>query len=170
MKKKIDRLPAKVSQLGVRISMERNGARLISPSHIKFSGLMPASMLGGKAGKGRGRSCWRWRRKRSRASDGTTCATPPPPPPDCPVWRMSDTLQRCTGARGDSATALGPRRRLLAHARRRQKRVQKGYVFVAEFTPRILVYRKILDGESILCGSGTVNTIPTAKKCGAGSA
>ena len=46
MKKKIDRLPAKVSQLGVRISMERNGARLISPSHIKFSGLMPASMLG----------------------------------------------------------------------------------------------------------------------------
>ena len=61
MKKKIDRLPAKVSQLGVRISMERNGARLISPSHIKFSGLMPASMLGGKAGKGRGRS-WRWRR------------------------------------------------------------------------------------------------------------
>ena len=55
MKKKIDRLPAKVSQLGVRISMERNGARLISPSHIKFSGLMPASMLGGKAGKGRGR-------------------------------------------------------------------------------------------------------------------
>ena len=64
MKKKIDRLPAKVSQLGVRISMERNGARLISPSHIKFSGLMPASMLGGKVGKGRGR----WEKKESDGS------------------------------------------------------------------------------------------------------
>jgi hypothetical protein len=128
------------------------------------------------------RQCWAARRERGgggaagggeekdRGQATGPRALPPPPPPDCPVWRMSDTLQRCTGARGDSATALGPRRRLLAHARRRQKRVQKGYVFVAEFTPRILVYRKILDGESILCGSGTVNTIPTAKKCGAGSA
>ena len=108
MKKKIDRLPAKVSQLGVRISMERNGARLISPSHIKFSGLMPASMLGGKAGKGRGRSCWRWRRKRSRASDGTTCATPPPPPPPPLTAPYGGCRIHYKGAQGRVVTAPPP--------------------------------------------------------------
>ena len=67
----------KMSKLGVRISKGRKGARLISRSHIKFSGFMSASMLGGKAGKGRGRS-WRWRR--SWASD---CMTPASPSTAC---------------------------------------------------------------------------------------